>query len=87
MHARIYADKKRTDKKLTPSDKHLANEKMTEEQQAEVHHQQTQGFRIASSSLTQLGMEVQPHSCNKVLFPFLYSVIYNMVSRARWSSG
>ena len=87
MRAKFVADRKLTDKKLTSSDKYLANQKMTEEEQAEVHHQQTQGFRIASSSLTQLGMEVQPHSCNKVLFPFLYSVIYNMVSRARWSSG
>ena len=82
MQARIHADKKRTSQA-----KYLANEKMTPKEQAEVHHQQTQGFRIASSSLTQLGMEVQPHSCNKVLFPFLYSVIYNMVSRARRSSG
>ena len=87
MWAKSVADRKRTDKKLPSSDKYLANQKMTEEEQAEVHHQQTQGFRIASSSLTQLGMEVQPHSCNKVLFPFLYSVIYNMVSRARRSSG
>ena len=76
MHARIYADKKRTDNKMTSSDKHLANEKMTPKEQAEVHHQQTQGFRIASSSLTQLGMEVQPHSCNKVLFPFLSLLRY-----------
>ena len=73
IQARIHADAmalKRADNKLPPGDKFLANVELTPEEQAEVHHQQTQGFRIASSSLTQLGMEVQPHSCNKVLSRF-----------------
>ena len=71
QRAQMYADaQERADKKLPPGDKYLANDELTLEEQAEVLHQQTQGYRIASSSLTQLGMEVQPHSCNKVLSRF-----------------
>ena len=77
--AQIHADaldQQRADNKLPPADKLLANDKLTPEEQAKVHHQQTHSYRIASSSLTQLGMEVQPHSCNKVLFPFLSLLRY-----------
>ena len=70
MHANALAQK-RADKELPPADKLLANDALTPEEQAKVHHRQTHSYRIASSSLTQLGMEVQPHSCNKVLFPVL----------------
>ena len=79
MYAQIHADamaQKPADKKLPPEDKYLANDELTLEEQAEVHHRQTHSYRIASSSLTQLGMEVQPHSCNKVLFPFLSLLRY-----------
>ena len=44
---------------------------------------QAQGFRLSSSSLHELGMEVESHLCTKVSFRFLYFVTYNMVSRAR----
>ena len=77
QRAQMYADaQERADKKLPPEDKYLANDELTLEEQAEVLHQQTQGYRIASSSLTQLGMEVQPHSCNKVLLPFLSTPLF-----------
>ena len=77
MYAKIRADAQmRADKELSPADKLLANDKLTPEEQAKVRHQQTHSYRIASSSLTQLGMEVQPHSCNKVLFPVLSLLRY-----------
>ena len=44
---------------------------------------EAQGFRLSSSSLNELGMEVQSHPCTQVSIRFLYSVTYNVVSRAR----
>ena len=52
-------------------------------EQSNLKKMESQGFRLSSSSLHELGMEVQSHPCTQVSSRFLYSVTYNVVSRAR----